>query len=256
MINNLLQQLGFSEKEITVYLTVLENGKITPAQVSEITKIKRTTVYAVAKDLIRRGVITEDQSGASSYLLALPPTDLANSIQKEEAELEEKKKVVEEAIEGLKTVVKNTKYSIPKMVFISEGELEMYLYKQSSIWSESIKSGDGIWWGFQDPSFLDSYRKWVDWYWIKGNTQDISLQLLTNKSEIEKELKDENYPKRKVKLWQGGQAFTSTIWINGDYIVMINTSQRPHYLVEIHDAVMAHNLRELFKSIWSSTEIK
>jgi DNA-binding MarR family transcriptional regulator len=249
MINNLLQQLGFSEKEITVYLAILENGKITPSELSEITKIKRTTVYAVAKELIRRGVITEDQSSSTSYLLALP-TDLSNSIQKEEIELQERKKITEEAIKGLKTIVKNNKYSIPKLVFISENELEMYLYKQSPIWSESISQRDGIWWGFQDPSFVQTYEKLVDWFWTEANSKDISLKLLTTQSDIEKEMEEKKYTKREMKFWKGGQDFTSTIWINGDYIVMINTSQRPHYLVEIHDAVMAHNLRELFKTIW------
>lgn len=252
MINTLLQQLGFSEKEISIYLAILENGKITPSQVAEITKIKRTTVYAIAKELIGRGVITEDQSGTTSYLLALPPTDLVNSIQKEEAELEERKKIVGKAIEDLKTIVKNTKYSIPKLVFISEGELEMYLYRQSPIWVDSISQRDGIWWGFQDPSFVKAYKLWIDWFWTKANTKNVSLKLLTTQSNIEKELKKKNYTKRKIKFWKGGQDFTSSIWINGDYLVMINTGQRPHYLVEIYDTVMAHNLRELFKTIWST----
>ncbi len=206
----------------------------------------------MAKELIGRGVITEDKVGTTSYLLALPPTDLTNSIQKQEAELEERKKIVGKAIEGLKTIVKNTKYSIPKLIFISEGELEMYLYKQSPVWIDSINQKDGIWWGFQDPSFVKSYRVWIDWFWTKANTKDISLKLLTNQSDIEKELKGKNYPKRKIKYWKEGQDFTSSIWINGDYIVMINTGQRPHYLVEIHDAVMTHNLRQLFKTIWST----
>lgn len=250
MINNLLQQLGFGDKEIAVYLAVLENGKITPTQVSEITKIKRTTVYAVAKELIKRGVIAEDESGTIAYLLALPPTDLTSSIQKEEMALEEKKKIADKAIEALQTVVGNTKYSIPKMAFISEGELEQYLYKHAPIWVESISQEGGVCWGFQDPSFVKNYIVWLDWFWKKANSKNISLSLLTNKSDAEKTMKTKRYPNRKVKFWDGGQDFTASIWIAGDHIVMINTQQRPHYLVEIHDAVVAHNLRVVFKSLW------
>jgi len=36
----------------------------------------------------------------------------------------------------------------------------------------------------------------------------------------------------------------------GSYVIFIMTKQRPFYLVEIHDSVIAHNSRELFKTIW------
>ena len=39
-----------------------------------------------------------------------------------------------------------------------------------------------------------------------------------------------------------------------DYIVMASTRQHPFYLVEIHDATLAHNMREVFKKLWSYTE--
>lgn len=31
---------------------------------------------------------------------------------------------------------------------------------------------------------------------------------------------------------------------------MIVTNQHPHYMVEIHDPVMAQNLRDIFKGVW------
>jgi hypothetical protein len=33
---------------------------------------------------------------------------------------------------------------------------------------------------------------------------------------------------------------------------MIVTGGTPRYLVEIHDAVLAHNMREVFKGIWKT----
>jgi hypothetical protein len=36
----------------------------------------------------------------------------------------------------------------------------------------------------------------------------------------------------------------------GDYVFFCVTSTKPHYCVEIHDAVMAENLREMFKGVW------
>ncbi|NQS89510.1 TrmB family transcriptional regulator, partial [Patescibacteria group bacterium] len=45
MIQELLKQLGFKEKEIAVYIAVLQKGKVSPAEVAKTTGINRTTVY-------------------------------------------------------------------------------------------------------------------------------------------------------------------------------------------------------------------
>jgi predicted DNA-binding transcriptional regulator len=252
MAENLLRELGLGEKEITIYLAILRSGKTTAAELSTITKINRTTVYAVAKELISKGIVAEDISTPVAHLLALPPKDLNNLVTREQAELENKKALVDRAVEELKLVVADTKYSIPKLVFIGEGEVEKYLYQQTPIWIESTKEKGGVWWGFQDPSILENYGVWIDWFWKKANKGRVELQLLTSDSAVEAQLQGK-YPGRQVKFWkEGGQKFTSTIWVIGDYIVMVNTTQKPHHLVEIHDSGMAHNLREFFKGIWQN----
>ena len=75
MVETLLQQLGFTANEIAVYLAVLENGKITPTDVAKRTGVNRTTVYSVAKELAKRGVMVVDLGGVNHYLVALPPRD-------------------------------------------------------------------------------------------------------------------------------------------------------------------------------------
>ena len=63
MINELLTQLGFGEKEIKVYLTLLQHGKLSPASLAKIVGLNRSTVYSVAKELKEKGVIAEDLGG-------------------------------------------------------------------------------------------------------------------------------------------------------------------------------------------------
>lgn len=47
-------------------------------------------------------------------------------------------------------------------------------------------------------------------------------------------------------------ASPGTQWVAGDYVINIITSHKPHYLVEIKDAVMAENLREMLKGMWET----
>jgi sugar-specific transcriptional regulator TrmB len=252
MISQILKKLGLNETEIPVYLTILQHGKISAAHLSKLTKINRTTIYSITKQLVKHGIIAEDLSTNKRQFIARPPQDLDILLRRQEHEIEEKRYLLENAMSDLEKLAKTAQYSIPKIVFIEEDELKEYLYSQTSEWNKSILQVDGIWWGFQDPTFVEHYPEWIDWYWQQTEPLDISLRLLTTESKVEEEMKKKNYPKRTMKFWKGGEGFTASTWINGDHLIMIMTNQRPHYLVEIHDKVLAHNMRKLLKGIWSS----
>ena len=248
---DLFKKLDFSDKEIELYLTILKNGKISPNDLSKITKINRTTVYSVIGELIKKGVISQDFSQARTYINALPPEELLNIIKKEEKELEKKKGATIELIKEIKNSISNTPYSVPKIRFIGEDELENYLYKQAPKWNESLTHGDSLWIGFQDHSFAEHYQAWIDWYWKSSAPESIKLQLFTNESSIEKQLQKQGYTNRLMKFYKKNHDLTASTWIVGDYLIMLITNQRPHYAIEILNPVLAKNQREIFKTLWS-----
>jgi sugar-specific transcriptional regulator TrmB len=250
MVKELLSKIGLNEKEIQVYLTILQHGKITPAALSKVVGINRTTVYSVAKELIRKGLIIEDLGSSTRKLLAKPTEELTSFIDQEEKILVKKRELAKRAISELQSVVKTQQFAMPKIVFIPEAELEVYLYNNTPKWNESINRRDGIYWGFQDHTLVINYEKWVDWTWESAKPEIKELRLLSN--EAETRVKKKKFAKRQIRFWEQSKNFTATTWVNGDYVIMIVTNQRPHYLIEIHDATLAHNLRELFKGIWST----
>ncbi len=252
MIEKTLEQLGLSTNEVEVYLAVLKNGKISTAKVAAITKINRTTVYSIVKKLITMRLIAEDLGGKRVYLVARSPEQLADITTEEQKLLDEKKELISQAIRELKPFASNVKYSIPKIVFVEEADIEKHLYEITPRWTETQRSTDPIIWGFQDHLFAELYHEWIDWYW-KNVPENIQVKFLSNKSYIENTLKAK-YPRRVMKYWDKSKDFTSTIWVTGDYITMLSLRERPHYLVEIHDPVMARNMRALFKGLWEEVK--
>lgn len=250
MLDHLLAKLGFSDKEATVYLALLQYGKMTPAELAKTTRISRPTVYSVAKELVKKGVLLEDLGGTTLLLVAKKPEDFMVVVNREQKKLDERKQLVEQTISELQKVAQSTKYAIPKIVFIPEEELGAYLYKQTMVWNKSMLDTDGIYWGFQDHTLVDSYQDWIDWYWQQPQPLP-TLQLLSNTSETEVRMQSRGYSKRNIRFWNGAGAFSATTWVMGNYVVMIITNQQPHYLIEVHDAMMAQNLRQLFKGIWN-----
>ena len=249
MIETSLKQLGLSDKEIAVYLEILKRGKVLPAEVAKLTGLNRSTVYSVAVELKKRGIIAEDLGGTSRYLVALPPEDLMQLAIREEQVIQRKKVFIQDAIKELQSVVAASAYTPPKIVFIPQEEILPYLYKQTDKWNESVMVTDKMWWGFQDHAFVESYGEWVDWYWTRSAPRGLHLTLLSNNSETEKQMKKKGYEHREIRFWKNANQFTATIWVCGEYLIMINTNDQPHSLVEIHDKTLASNMREVFRGI-------
>ncbi len=249
MIEDTLKQLGFNEKETSVYLAVLQHGKMAPVDIAKLTRINRTTVYSTAKELVKKGVLIEDLGGITRSFIAVPPEQFEQLIKKEEEKLENKKLITMRAIRELGAYAQDAKYAVPKIVFVEEQDIESHLYKQSPIWNQSIIERNSDWWGFQDSSFVEHYQKWIDWYWTEEPTSEkINLKLLST-VEAEK-IKKKKFERRQIKFWKKAKDFSATTWIMGDYITSIVTNTKPHYLVEIHDQTLAHNMREVYTGLW------
>lgn len=252
-----LKKIGFTDKEIKVYLSLLKNGRTTPSNLAKLCHISRPTVYNVAKGLLMKGVIAEDLGGKTLYLTPLPTKSLQQIVDRPRRELRDKEELVKKAITELGFITAEKEYPIPKIRFVEENKLEDFLYENTAKWNKELLSVDGIWWGFQDHSLVEHYEKWIYWFWEQKEYQvdRIKTRLLSNVSRIEEKM-GKKLPRTKRDIrFLPGMNFTSSVWVSGDYLIMISTQKHPFYLVEIHDATLAHNMREVFKKLWSSTEI-
>ena len=248
MIQELLQKLGLSEKEIEIYHSLFEQGKTTPARLAKATNMNRSTVYVILEKLKEKKLIIEDIGAKTSFVSLSSPEEVEEMFHYQQEELKEKKKLASKLAEELEKIPKSKSYSIPKIRFMEEDDVEEFLYKNIAKWDESSKAIDDICWGFQDKSFAEHYQGWILW---ASERHHMKLNLLSNESELESKLKEKYSQQRQFQSWGNEIDFTASTWIFGDFIVMIMTHQKPFYLVEIKDAVLAHNMREVFKKIWN-----
>jgi sugar-specific transcriptional regulator TrmB len=250
MVEDTLKQLGFNDKEVVVYLTVLQHGKLSPSEIAKRTQINRTTVYSSAKELVKKGFLVEDLGGTSRSFVAVPPKQFEQIVKREQDQLENKKLLVMRAVNELSHYEQEARYTVPKIVFVEEQDIKEHLYKQAPVWNASIKQRKVAYWGFQDSTFVEQYQDWIDWYWSKEeSTHGVELKLFsTTKAE---KIKQKKYEHRQIRFWDKAKDFTATEWVMGDYVTSIVTNQKPHYLVEIHDKTMAHNIRQIYLGLWA-----
>lgn len=250
----LLELIGLTPKEAQLYVAIQKQGRVAPADLADITKINRTTIYSVAKELLNKGIIVEDLGSPKRELLATPPEDLRKLIDQELNAIKQRESVLDEVIESIKSVAGDAAYPVPRIQFIKEDRLEAFLYERTPVWDSSIVERGGEYLGFQEPIFVEKFEDWIDWYWNQAPSK-IQLKLLSaTHSDTEARVAAKGYDRRQIIFWKDSVAFNTTTWVMGDYVVMFVLSTSPNYLVEIHDQRFAENQRLLFRGIIADIE--
>lgn len=250
MNKNLFEKLGFSDNETLVYETVLELHGATPVELSQVTGIKRTTCYHIARGLCDKGFLYEDTSKRPKKFVLVPPQELKDIIDYERKQLEDREKLIAQFSEKLSQHESKKSYPVPEIRFIEEAKLEEFLYMRTSVWIESMAKYDCTWWGFQDSLYVEKFTEYLKWTWTEF-PESQKVKLLSNESDSKKgKALSEKYKKRLVKAVPGLTGFCSTIWIAGDYVVFLYCRETPMHAVEIHSTLLARDLRTIFKKMW------
>ncbi|MDP2684656.1 MAG: helix-turn-helix domain-containing protein [bacterium] len=191
-ILNLLKKLGFSEKEISVYTTLLNNGPSSVREIATKSKVNRGTTYDILKSLINKGLVSYYHKEKNQYFLAEDPdklkgllADKISILNKSQVQLDEllpelksiynqpqKKPVVKyyEGSQGIKTILMDVldvmATQTNKLYYVySASDVRKHLYKDfPNFAKERIKSkikcqviavgSGGELWGMDE-------RKWI-----------------------------------------------------------------------------------------------
>lgn len=231
-------------------MELAQTGKTTASFISKRTKIPRASVYSVLADLSARGVISVEQTRGSSFYVVNNPRAFMRLIDDQREALVAKEDAANELVAKLVPFLSNAPYAIPKLqIFEGRQSIENMLYDYLSEWRKSMElCGDSTLWGYQDPTFVEQYRRWHDHLWrTMGKKEKICL--FSNRSSVEKEL-SLKIEKREVRALPDDSLFSSSIWLYGDFIVMGMTREKPHYAYQLRDSTFAANLRTIFKLLW------
>jgi sugar-specific transcriptional regulator TrmB len=243
--------LNLSKTELAVYLDLAETGRGTAYQVSMRTGIKRTTVYSALSSLIQKSLITSEKKKTTTFYFANKPENIFLDLEKEKLLLNRKTQIAKDFVKHLSPIFDNRSLNIPKMQFVEGKEnVTQFLYDHTDTWIDSVIKYDNTWWGYQDSSFVDCYQEWLKDAWDR-KPKSQQIKLLSNSTPTEKTLKGK-VKGREIRTISDKFNFTSTIWINGDHIVMIACRDLPHYAFQIKDRTFCANLRMIFQLLWES----
>lgn len=104
----ILKKLGLTDKEIKIYLSLLEYGAISVRGLADITGINRGTVYDILKKLQENGLVSFYHQKTKQNFVAEKPEKLLKFSEDKEKEIKKIKEDIKDLIPELNSLVQKT----------------------------------------------------------------------------------------------------------------------------------------------------
>ncbi len=116
MVENLLLDLGFSDKEVKVYLAALQFGMQPASVLAKHVKMNRVTTYVICKKLIERGVANVVTRNNIQYFTVEKPEALVRYAEHQQKEWVRRRKAVEASLGDFSHYLRDVS-ALPKVRF-------------------------------------------------------------------------------------------------------------------------------------------
>lgn len=104
MLEKYLQNIGLSDKESIIYLSLVQVDNASVLDLSKKTKLKRPTVYVVLESLAKKGLVSETTVGKKTHYQAEPPERLETFVERQKLVFEENTKRIKDIIPEIKSI--------------------------------------------------------------------------------------------------------------------------------------------------------
>jgi sugar-specific transcriptional regulator TrmB len=239
-IREIFEQFGLEGKKADVYLSALELGGASTAEIAKKAEIKRTTCYEILSELSNRGFIGKKEEGKKSLFFGEDPEIIKNK-------LENQKALFFQILPGLKAI-----YSIraiqPKVRFYEGKEGLREVYEDTLKYSAEIV-------GFASEDIVKVLsREWAWDYMRRRSEKNIVARFIMPKTEFMRNQVVANDQKqlRTSKLVNPKKyPFSIEIDIYGfSKVALISSKEKLALIIE---ATEVHNtFKSIFNLLWEN----
>ncbi|MFA5871721.1 MAG: helix-turn-helix domain-containing protein [Parcubacteria group bacterium] len=243
-IKQTLRHFGLDDKEIAVYLAALELKDASLLRIAGRAKVKRTTTYAVAEDLVKKGLMGSYAVKAGKRFMANDPDILLSQGEQKLAELKE-------VIPELKSLSKSEDESFPKISYHEGKKGYLYIAEDSlKIHSETLHFIGSL--TELDKIISDKY----DWeYYVPTRMKrKIKIKMLIFQEDAEK-IKEKQHTEelREFRILPNEFRFLPVKLVYQDKVAIFS-SQKEKVCVLIESKEISKMELALFNFIWEKAE--
>ena len=245
-----LLQLDFTEKEVSVYLSILQSANSSIPSLAKETGLSRGTIYDLVEKLKERGFVAEIKKGKKRRLVAESPTNkFYNLLDKKHERLEKSIAIVENILPTLKAISVSEDYK--PQIRIYEGEKGF-----RKVWDEILGFGGKE---FLSIARIETFLAFVGEDFLEEiMAKKVKLGIFSrainedSSSALGMQAQDKKF-NRETRLMPKESKLQSTEIIFGDKIAMFST-QKENIIVVIESKDFSETHRAYFEMLWKFLE--
>lgn len=245
MFEKYLKDIGLSDKETAIYITLLSFDKALIPEISQKAKVKRPTTYVILDSLMKKGLVSEVSVGKKTFYMAEPPEKLDMFVDRQINLLEENKKSLDIIIPQLKSIQREQ--GEKPMVQFFEGK-EGVISSNNDVFSNKI--GD-------EPVYMIYSRDSVKGIFTEKEAQSMREKRISKgiKSKAIYISAEDSRPSDetgdRLKIDKDKYPINSDITIYGDKVKIAILSKRLSS-ISIKSSELADTLKSLIKYIFDN----
>lgn len=243
MNTKILKEIGLTETEIKVYLSLLSLGATSAGKIVEDTGVYRKNLYDALNRLIEKGLVSYVIENKMKIFQAKKPENLEKYLEEKKAKIEEQKLEVQKTVLELNSLFKT-----------APAEIESEIYRGTegikTILKECLNHKEVLFIGATGdvenrlPYFWPQYNK-------KREKLKCKWKLLLVYEAKGKTITQSKYYEYKIlpKILSG----LNVIYIYGDYVANVLWLEKPMAFVIKHKT-LASNYRKYFDFLWKTVK--
>lgn len=247
-LTQLLKEINFADKEIEVYLTLLNYEALKVAELTRKVDIHRVSLYGVLDELIHKGVVSKYKKGGATYYSALSPKLLINYLQREQedtqSQFEKKRQRVEALLPQLQSVqFYNT--SKPKVQFYEGAKGMREAYEDTLTARQPIMAYANVETMHEGlPNFFPKYYK-------RRTAAKIGIRAILpiNQLSVER-AKQDQAELRQSKFFPPGITFSPEVNIYNNKVLIASWKEKMAIIIESRE--FADLQKEIYEQLWQS----
>lgn len=250
MFEKLLQEIGLSDKEASVYLALLGVESADVSDISLKTKIKRPTVYVILQQLLKKGLASETSGPRKVIYHAEPPEHIETYIERQILSLKDKESLIKENLSQLKALHKES--GEKPVVRFYEGK-EGALSNLTEIFStEDTKDNDPFAYAIYPADAVSQYFSENDRETIRKERRKKDIKIRSIYTSVKQEgLPDTDQFSERVRIDEKENKVNCDITVYKDGVFMTIFGKRVSG-IGIRSKEVADTLRSLFKIAFKS----
>lgn len=248
MINSLLKEIGFTEKETRVYLALIELGTAKAADIAKQADILRPTTYDILKLLLKKGVVHKQKKGASTLYSALEPQRLLSYVDREIEDTRERltrsKQALKEALPELmsRQNLNNTK---PKVRFFEGAKGMREAYEETLTSRKEILAYANV------ETMHKGLPNFFPTYYQRRTDADVFIKAIMppNDASLDRAKSDQK-EKRQSRFLSETETFSPEINIFDDKVLVASWKEKMAFIIESKE--FADFQRVIYERLWNS----